>query len=63
MGNAGDTKGRAARRDADAPPGGPWRLLGKLMEGFLLGVVVVNLVRRTFARGERRRPGGGVSRR
>ncbi|MGA5760599.1 hypothetical protein [Nonomuraea bangladeshensis] len=56
MGNAGDTNGRAARRDADAPPGGPWRLLGKLMEGFLLGVVVVNLARRAFARGERRRP-------
>ncbi|MEU6727671.1 hypothetical protein ABZ917_28540 [Nonomuraea wenchangensis] len=55
MGNAGDKDRRAARRDADAPPGGPWRLLGKLMEAFLLGVVVVSLVRRAFARGERRR--------
>ncbi|MEU4514927.1 hypothetical protein AB0G05_35965 [Nonomuraea wenchangensis] len=61
MGNAGDTNGRAARRDADAPAGGPWRLLGKLMEAFLLGVVVVNLVRRTFARGQRRKGGGAVS--
>ncbi|MFI6992538.1 hypothetical protein ACI2LC_34995 [Nonomuraea wenchangensis] len=57
MDDAGDTNKRAARRGADAPPGGPWRLLGKLMERFLLGVVVVNLVRRAFARGGRgRRP-------
>lgn len=56
MDDAGDTDKRAARRGADAPPGGPWRLLGKLMERFLLGVVVVNLVRRAFARGRRRRP-------
>ncbi|QYC42380.1 hypothetical protein Nocox_23885 [Nonomuraea coxensis DSM 45129] len=60
MDNAGDTNERAARRaarrDADAPPGGPWRLLGTLMERFLLGVIVVNLLRRAFARRERRRP-------
>ncbi|MCK2215727.1 hypothetical protein MF672_018295 [Actinomadura sp. ATCC 31491] len=47
--------GQPAARPPDVPDRGPWRLLGKLMERFLLAVIALHLARRAFGR-RRRRP-------